>query len=128
MHRQSSVEAVSKGLLLEALQQGLILYARGGAALLPVLLKQGLERLMCLLMHRQSPKAAQMTKQLPTQVQVTRVQMRVQRAVRPDASLLLTTALQQQLPQLLRQLPAPAEGAPEVVPLLKESMLLQLLK
>lgn len=127
MHCQSSVEPASKGLLLEALQLGLILYGRRGVALLPVLLKQGLERLMCLLMHRQSPKVAQMTKQLPAQVQVMTVQEQVQRAVGPDVSLLLALALKQPQ-QLLRQLLAPAEGAPEVVPPLKEPMLLQLPK
>ena len=66
MHCQSSAEPASKGLLLKALQLGLIQYTKGGVALLPVLLKQGLDRLMCLLMHRQSPKAAQLTKQQPT--------------------------------------------------------------
>ncbi len=127
MHCQSSAEAASKGLLLKALQLGLIQYTKGGVALLPVLLTQRLERLMCLLMHGQSPTAAQLTKQLPTQVQVMRVQAQVQRAVGPDVSLPLALALQQPQ-QLLGQLLAPAEGAPEVLPPLKESMLLQLLK
>lgn len=127
MHCQSSVEAASKGLLPKALQLGLIQYTKGGVALPPVLLKQGLGRLMCLLMHRQSPKAAQRTQQLPTQVQVMRVQTQVQSAVGPDVSLLLALALKQPQ-QLLGELLAPAEGAPEVVPPLKGLTLLQLPK
>ena len=57
-------------------------------------------------------------------VLLMRVQAQVQRA---DVSLPLALALQQPQ-QLLGQLLAPAEGAPEVLPPLKESMLLQLLK
>ncbi len=60
-----------------------------------------------------------------------RVQAQAQRPVGPDVSLLLTKALQQpqQLSQkLLGLLLAPAEGAPEVVPPLKDLMLLHLSK